>query len=176
MLSPYLPEHEIPKSTIIVNTAISTIVVYLILGDVLLILTLWSLGVFVFLGLIALSWFSVSLDEGLNPWIDETEMDWASIFTTKHYNTWLYINDAGLWLTLNTFFFLPLSLSLVTYLVDPLTGLGLTIGSLILSSGILVGIHLVFTKREVASARAAVTTQNNLNKLQKNSQTSTTAI
>lgn len=151
MLSPYLPEHEIPKSIIMVNTAILTIAVYLILGDVLLTLTLWSLGVLIFFGLIALSWFSVSFDEGVNPWIDETEMDWASIFTTKHYNTWLYINDAGLWLTLNTFFFLPLSLSLVTCLIDPLTGLGLTVGSFILSSGILVGFHLVFTKREVAS-------------------------
>ena len=151
MLSPYLPEHEIPKSIIMVNTAILTIAVYLILGDVLLTLTLWSLGVLIFFGLIALSWFSVSFDEGVNPWIDETEMDWASIFTTKHYSTWLYINDAGLWLTLNTFFFLPLSLSLVTCLIDPLTGLGLTVGSFILSSGILVGFHLVFTKREVAS-------------------------
>lgn len=135
-----LSEHEIPIEAILINCGILIVVMVWALNfDLLLVFTVWMIGLLILLGITVFGFLLIIFDWLINPWVEYADMDWASFLTTRHYFTWLYAQDARLWLRAWIFWYLPFSISAATILFNAAAGLLLVILGTI-DSFIIIGI------------------------------------
>lgn len=137
-----LLEHKVPLKAIAAVYAIVLALAYLALNNWIVFLETWVLSFLVYLGLLGFYYVYVEYyDSGLNPWILKTEMDWFSIFTTRHYLTWLYNQDTKLWFNATTLIMLPLSTAVAALLFNVYAAFGLLLIVIIVDSSTMIILH-----------------------------------
>jgi hypothetical protein len=136
-------EHEVPLWAILFNLAVLTALLYLTFYDFGYILACWLIAVPIVFGLIFIQWLGASIDSGINPWIEKLELNWWNMFTTKHYNAWLYFTDSKGWLSQQVLILPPISIFFVMiFFFRETAGALWMIGDFLLALLLLVLVHM----------------------------------
>ena len=136
-------DHGVPLWAIVFNLIVLTLLLYQCFQDIWYVLTSWLFAIPLTFGLVFIQWFGASMDRALNPWVERLDLDLWSMFTTKHYNAWLYFTDSKAWFSQGLLVLPSISLLFVTILLsEDIMGAVLMLGDFVLALLLLVLVHI----------------------------------